>query len=108
MHESSWLTHAFFEPAGGGVKFTRVVARDGTVKIPDETWSKEKFETQCEAMQKTIKELEEMVAKLKPAKDYMMAFEPADYAAMGGSEVNMYVPGSVNPVIVSRRRRRPR
>ena len=51
------VAHSRFEPVGDGVKFTRVVARDGTVTIPDETWSKEKFDTQYKAMQKTITEV---------------------------------------------------
>ena len=101
------VAHSRFQPAGDGVKFTRVVARDGTLKIPDETWSKQKFDTQCKAMQGTTKELQEMVAKLKPAKGYMMALEPGDYAKMAG-EVTMYVPASVNPVVVSKTRPRRR
>jgi hypothetical protein len=78
------VAHSRFQPAGDGVKFTRVVARDGTVRIPDETWSRQKFDTQCKAMQETITELQEMVAKLKPAKGYMIALEPGDYALMAG------------------------
>lgn len=75
--------------------------------VPDETWPKDKFETQYTAMKETTKHLEdEIVAKIKPAKGYPMSFEPEDYAAMGGGEVNMYVAGSVNPVVVSRRRSR--
>jgi hypothetical protein len=90
------VAHSRFEPAGDGVKFTRVVARDGTVTIPDETWSKEKFENQYKAMQETIKELKQIVAKLKPAKGYMMALEPGDYA-MASGEGKLYVSASVNP-----------
>jgi hypothetical protein len=100
------VAHSRFEPAGDGVKFTRVVARDGTVTIPDETWSKEKFETQYKAMQKTTRQLkDEIVAKVKPAKGYMMAFEPGDYATASG-EVKLYVSPSVNPVDSRTQRRR--
>jgi hypothetical protein len=71
--------HPRFEPAGDGVKFTRVVAREGSVKIPDETWSKKKFEDKYAAMQNLEKELEQLVGKLKPAKTiYLM---PADFGA---------------------------
>jgi len=71
------VAHSRFEPAGDGVKFTRVVARDGSVTTPDETWSKRKFEDQYKAMQETTKQLkDEIVAKVKPAKDYIMAFGP--------------------------------
>jgi hypothetical protein len=102
------VAHSRFEPAGDGVKFTRVVARDGTVKIPDETWSKRKFEDVYEAMQETTKKLkDEIVAKVKPAKGYIMAAEPGNFAMMSG-EVSMYVAGSVNPVVGSRIRRRRR
>jgi hypothetical protein len=81
------VAHSRFEPAGDGVKFTRVVARDGTVTIPDETWSKRKFEEQYKAMQETTKQLkDEIVAKVKPAKGYM------------AGEGKLDVSASVNPV----------
>jgi hypothetical protein len=96
------VAHSRFEPAGDGVKFTRVVARDRTVDVPDETWPKDKFETQYTAMQETTKQLkDEIVAKVKPAKGYMMAFEPTDATAPG--EVELYVAGSVNPVTIQKR-----
>jgi hypothetical protein len=57
-------------------------------------------------MQKTTRQLkDEIVAKVKPAKGYMMAFEPGDYATASG-EVKLYVSPSVNPVDSRTQRRR--
>jgi hypothetical protein len=74
--------HSRFEPAGDGVKFTRVVARDGTVTIPDETWSKHDFETKYGAMQELVQQLEQVVAQVKPAKNYVLSGDTGRYHSM--------------------------
>jgi hypothetical protein len=75
------IAHSRFEPAGDGVKFTRVVAREGSVKIPTPTWSKKEFEDRYAAMQKLEKQLERLVGKLKPAKTIsLMAADFGTYA----------------------------
>jgi hypothetical protein len=73
------VAHSRFEPTENGVKFTRVVATGGTVKIPDETWPEQKFETQYAAMQELANQLKvEIVDKATPVEDYMMAAEPGE------------------------------
>ena len=54
------------------MRFTRVVAKDGAVKVPDEGWSERDFTDKSDAMKELAQQLEEIVAKLKPAKDYGM------------------------------------
>ena len=47
------------------------------MKIPDETWPEQKFETQYAAMQELANQLKvEIVDKATPVEDYMMAAEP--------------------------------
>jgi hypothetical protein len=66
------VAHSRFESVGDGVKFTRVIARQGTVRIPDETWSKKDFEDKYEVMQKLVKQLkEEVVERVRPMKNYV-------------------------------------
>jgi hypothetical protein len=96
------LAHSRFEPFKDGVKFMPVKKGQKSTAIPP--WSNQDFETKCANMKGLVKQLKDVVAKVKPAKGYMMAFEPGDYARMSGGEVNMYVPGSVNPVVIRRHR----
>jgi hypothetical protein len=44
--------HSRFEPEGDGVRFTRVVTKRGKVDVPDERWSKQKFDQNYKAMTK--------------------------------------------------------
>jgi hypothetical protein len=74
------VAHSRFEPLGDGVQFTRVVAREGAVNIPVETWSAQKFKDEYVAMQELTTQLkEEIVRKAKPVKGYMFADEAGDY-----------------------------
>jgi hypothetical protein len=52
------------------------------VKVPDETWSKQDFENKFRGMQKLVKQLEDVVAKVKPAVDYVLPADTGMYAAI--------------------------
>ena len=88
------VAHSRFEPAGDGVKFTRIVARGGTVTPPrhglrmNSTVGINKcrnFRMNCSKSSQSS----------KPAKGYIMAAEGAGYAAIfaavGGSKANAEV-----------------
>jgi hypothetical protein len=76
------VAHSRFEPLDDGVKFTRIVAREGTVKVPDETWSKQDFENKFRGMQQLVKQLKDVVARVKPAVDYVLPADTGMYAAI--------------------------
>jgi hypothetical protein len=75
------VAHSRFEPAGDGVKFTRIVATEGKVTIPPETWPQDKFDRRYRQMQELSNQLQKIVAKLKPAKAYVLA---AEFGGEGG------------------------
>jgi hypothetical protein len=86
------VAHSRFEPLDNGVKFTRVVAREGTVKIPPETWCEEDFENKYAAMQKLVQQLKEVMAQVKPAAGYVLQVGGGDYAAVFGQVTPMGSP----------------
>ena len=65
------------------------------MKTPPETWPQDEFDRRYKQMQELSNELQQIVAKLKPAKGYIMAAEGAGYAAIfaavGGSKANAEV-----------------
>jgi DNA primase large subunit len=78
-NERQVVAHSRFEPEGDGVRFRRVVAREGTVRVPDERWSKQDFENKYEGMKKLTQQLQEVVAEVKPAKGYVLPADTGTY-----------------------------
>jgi hypothetical protein len=74
------IAHSAFAPTNDeGVEFSRVVARDGKITEPLETWSDKKFVEENEKIQKLVLELAAAVENIKPAKHYILQLDTGRY-----------------------------
>jgi hypothetical protein len=69
------VIHSRFEPHEGGVKFTRLIAKQGLEHSPH-IWPKKKFDDLCATMDGLARELEQIVKDLEPYKPSLDFSDP--------------------------------
>ena len=75
------VIHSSFEPASdGSVQFRRTVAKDGRIRVDDQSWNNERFSKHYATMTSLEADLDKLIGLIKPVKQV-----PFDWYVSWGS-----------------------